>query len=445
MNNYFVIDFSNPPREYFPLPYQQRLDEGRAGQIKYTSEPLIHGKDTGKVYWDLYINAIIQKALRDNRTHDGDTLWSGGSVFFFPAGKYHLNGNLYFYDTDPTSKHYGQCWTNVNIYGQDTATKFIGEAENATIYMTGYCNEKRRESAMGGWMRSFWTQRLNIQFGLYDEEFEKLHGVRPNNPQNTHGIWSFYLDKLYVNIGGLCIKRLSSDISITDSVFDYGARSIEILDHVYSVTIQNNHFWNRGQRVRIVHSQQRFDWNKYFNRHQTSQREGYKRGGLVIISGNRDNSPGTSNIPADEGAFHIENCDTVIFTNNYSQDTRQPINIPAGEDENYGGRISPEFNFCNGRALNIKNCRYVNVANNVFGSYWPKQTGVVTFDNTHYSSITNNIFTPIGGMNREKDQIDTNLLKNLPKAYAIDVNTNCSHIIVSQNIVEEIGPFTCNP
>lgn len=30
---------------------------------------------------------IIQKALASDRTHQGDFLWLGGSVFYFPAGK----------------------------------------------------------------------------------------------------------------------------------------------------------------------------------------------------------------------------------------------------------------------------------------------------------------------------------------------------------------------
>lgn len=440
-SSYFIIDINDPPAEYFPLPFQKRLAEGNAGPIEFTNKPLRHGKDTGIVYWDVYINAIIQKALRDTRTHDGDYLWSGGSLFFFPAGRYHLYGDVFFYDTDPSSPKYGQCWSNVNILGQGSATKLLKEGKAEAIYMTGYCGGGRYESAQGAWMQDFWSQGLDICFGLYDEDFERLHGARPTDPKMTHGIWSFYVDKLYVHTGGIRIKRLSSDICIINSVFDYGKYSIDIRDQVYSVTIQNNHFWNIGQRVRLVHSTERFDWQKYFTAVEPHQREGYRRGGLVLIVGNRDNSPQNSVFPADEGAFHIENCDTVVFSSNYSQDTRQPIDVPVDKGGDYGGRLSSGANFCNGRALNVKNCRYVNVGNNIFGAYWPAGTGVVTFDNTHYSSIANNIFTPIGGMNRERTQLSDDVLANLPEAYAIEVTDACSGVQVKDNVVEEVGSF----
>ena len=441
--SYFIVDVNDPPAEYFPLPFQRRLEHGKAGPVEHTVMPLRQGRDTGRVFWDVYVNAIIQKALRDARTHDGDYLWSGGCLLLFPAGKYHLAGDLFIYDTDPSSPRFGQCWTNVNVRGDDSATKLLGEGNAKAIYMTGYCGDGRFESAAGGWMQSFWSQNLDLCFGLYDEDFKRLHNAAPTDPQATHGIWSYYLDKLYVHTGGIRIKRLSSDICITNSTFDIGAHSIEICDQVYSVTIQNNHFWNKGQRVRLVHSTERFDWQAYFVAHTNhSQREGYRRGGLVLIVGNRDNSPGTSSLPGQEGAFHIENCDTVVFSGNYSQDTRQPIDLPAGKgDLNYGGRLSSQANFCNGRALSVKNCRYVNVGNNVFGSYWPVGGGVITFDNTHYSLIANNIITPIGGMNRERSQVSDAVLAELPSAYAIEVTDTCSGIQVHNNVVEEIGPF----
>ena len=436
-----MINFNNPPREYFPLPYQRRISTGKAGPMELTNHPLKQGPDTGKVYWDVYINAIIQKALADNRTHEGDFLWSGGSLFFFPAGKYHLCGNLFFYDTNPENPKYGQSWTNINIQGQGSATKFLAEGNAKAIYMTGYCGGGRNESANGSWMRDFWSQGLDICLGVYDEELQALHGSIPQDPNMTHGIWSLYIDKLYVHTGGIIIKRLSSDISITDCTFDYGTYSIDIRDQVYSVTIQNNHFWNRGPCVRIVHSTERFDWQRYFSERSPRQREGYQRGGLVIINGNRDTTPGTSKIPIDEGVFHIENCDNVIFTDNYLHDTRQPVNLSPDKDENWGGRLSPLANFCNGRALSVKNCKYVNVANNIFAAFWPKNTGVITFDNTHFSSITNNIITPFGGMNRSSDQLTEDTLKKLPDAYGIHIKDNCTNIQLDNNITEEAGRF----
>lgn len=441
MSSYFRIDFNDPPEEYFPLPYQERLEGKKAGEVRWTDRPLRQGEHTGKVYWDVYINAIIQKALRDRRTHDGDYLWSGGCVLYFPAGKYHLNGDIFIYDTDPTSKYYGRCWSNVNFRGEDTATKFLGENDARAIWMTGYCGGDRRESGAGAWMRSFWSQDLDICFGVYDEDFERMHGAGPADPDATHGIWSFYIDGLYVHTGGIRVKRLSADIAISSCTFDYGQRSIEILDHVYSISIQNNQFWNTGQRVRIVHDTRKFDWQSYFSAFAPNQREGYRRGGMVIISGNRDNSPGTSLLPEDEGAIHIENCDEVIFNNNYSQDTRQPIDIPPGDDENYGGRLSDCCNFCNGHALTLRGCRYVTVANNIFGSYWPTRGGVVTLEDTHFASVTGNIITPIGGMNREKQQLSEEALSELPESRAVYVAPDCTHVLVSGNVVETVGPF----
>jgi|GEM_PF-3648076 len=465
MQSDYIIDFGNPPSHFFPLPYQTRntqvkqediADQDKhknrpyqakhvkpfAGEIEYTDKPLSPGKDSGSVYWDLYINAIIQKTLNAPLTRS-QGYPTGGIEFHFPAGKYHLNDSIFFYDTDPVSPAYGQGAMSVNITGHHTSTQIKGENNAKAIYLTGYCCEEvfRYESVGTGWMCNFWTEGLDICLGVYDEDLEVLHGDKPANNALSHGIWSFYLDKLYVNGGGVIVKRISSDISITDSVFDYGKKSIEILDHVYSVTIQNNHFWNTGQRVRIVHSTERFDWQPFFSKKYARQREGYKRGGIVLITGNRDISPGTSGIPTDEGAFHIENCDEVIFTNNICQDTRQPIDIPPDLDENYGGRLSTEANFCNARAANFLNCKYVNVANNIFGSYWPANTGVVTFTDTHYSTISNNIFTPIAGMNRDKSQLDPAVLESLTDAWAIDTSESCVGVQVANNVVEEIGNF----
>ena len=441
MNSHFIINFEDPPADYFPLPFEPREAAGRAGGVQFTDRPLRHGEHSGKVFWDVYINAVIQKVLADPRSHDGDRLWSGGILLYFPAGKYHLNNNLYIYDTNPGSPHYGQCWSNVNVRGDDTSTKFLAEGACTAIYMTGYCGAGRLESAQGACMRDFWSQGLDICFGVYDEDLERFHGRPPVDPQMTHGIWSFYVDKLYVHSGGVRIKRLSSDISITNCTFDYGKNSIEILDHVYSVTIQNNHFWNQGARVRIVHSTERFDWKPFFEAKRLSQREGYARGGMILIVGNRDNSPGTSKFPEGEGAFHIENCDEVVFTGNYSQDTRQPIDIPAGQDENYGGRILPEANFCNGSAFTARNCRYVNLSNNIFGGYWPAGRGVVRFDKTSYSTISNNIFTPGGGMNRELAQLSPEALAKLPESYAVEVTESCLGVQVQGNVVETVGAF----
>jgi len=438
---HFIINIEDPPAEYFPLPFEPREAAGRAGRVQSTRRPLRHGEHTGKVFWDVYINAIIQKMLADPRSHDGDALWSGGLLLYFPAGKYHLNNNIYIYDTEPGSPRYGQCWTNVNIRGDDTATKFLAEGGCRAIYMTGYCGGGRLESAQGSSIRDFWTQGLDVCFGVYDDDLERFHGQRPVDPMMTHGIWSIYVDKLYVHSGGMRVKRLSSDISVTNCTFDAGKNSIEIIDQVYSVTIQNNHFWNQGQRVRIVHSTERFDWKPFFEARRAAQREGYRRGGLVLIVGNRDNTPGTSFLPGDEGAFHIENCDEVVFSSNYSQDTRQPIDIPAGQDENRGGRILPEANFCNGSALTVRNCRYVNVAGNVFGGYWPVGRGVVRFDQTHFSTINNNIFTPIGGMNREAAQISPAALAKLPESYAVEVTGSCTGVKVHANVVETVGAF----
>ena len=254
------------------------------------------------------------------------------------------------------------------------------------------------------------------------------------------GVWSFYIDKLYINAGGITIKQLASDISITNSTFDYGQYSIDIRDHVYSITIQNNYFWNHGPRVRIVHSTDRFDWQQYIAKHRPRQREGYRRGGLVLINGNRDNAPGTSTIESDQAAFYIENCDNVIFSDNSLYDTRQPINLPLAEGEKSAGRILPVANFCNAKALYVKNCNYVVVSDNIFSAFWPANAGVITFEDTHYSTIQGNIITPIGGMNRSWDQISKAMLKKLPKSYGIDT-INCSPIKIDNNVVEEIGPF----
>jgi len=136
-DSYYVINFNNPPKEFFPLPYQKRISRGKPGQIEMTDRPLKQGQDTGKVYWNVYINAIIQKSLASDRTHQGDFLWSGGSVFFFPAGKYHLCGNVFFYDTNPQSPKYSQSWTNIEIKGQGSASKFLGEGDAKSIYIPG--------------------------------------------------------------------------------------------------------------------------------------------------------------------------------------------------------------------------------------------------------------------------------------------------------------------
>ena len=401
-DSYYVINFNDPPKEFFPLPYQKRISKGQVGPIEMTDHPLKQGQDTGKVFWDVYINAIIQKALASDRTHQGDFLWSGGSVFFFPAGKYHLCGNVFFYDTNPQSPKYSQSWTNIEIKGQGSASKFLAEGSAKAIYITGYCGKGRYESANGAWIRDLWTQDLDICLGTYDEDLQALHGAVPKDPNMTHGVWSFYIDKLYVHTGGIIIKQLSSDISITNCTFDYGNYSIDIRDHVYSITIQNNYFWNHGPRVKIVHSTERFDWQQFFAKKKPRQREGYRRGGLVLINGNRDNAPGTSTIEADQAAFYIENCDNVIFTDNSLYDTRQPINLALAEGEKSPGRVLPDANFCNAKALLVKNCNYVVVSDNIFSAFWPENAGVITFDDTHYSSIQGNIITPIGGMNRSR-------------------------------------------
>ena len=442
-DSYYTINFNDPPQEFFPLPYQKRLSPGKAGPVEMTDRPLRQGQDTGKVYWDVYINAVIQKALASDRTHEGDFLWSGGSVFYFPAGKYHLHGDLFFYHTDPNSPKYSQLWTNVEIRGQNSASKLLAEGGgNKSIYITGYCGSGRYESAAGAWLRDLWTQDIDYRLGIYAEELMALHGAVPKDPKMSHGILSYYIDKLYVHTGGIIVKQYSGDISITDSVFDYGDYSIDIRDHVYTVTIQNNHFWNHGPRVRIVHSQERKDWKQFFDKYNAwHQREGYNRGGLVIINGNRDNTPGTSVIPADQAAFHIENCDNVVFTANFLHDTRQPIDLKLKKGETSPGRILPEANFCNARALYVKNCNYVVVSDNIFAAFWPKDTGVITFEDTHFSTIQGNIISPIGGMNRSKDQISEEILKALPKSFGIDTRKECSYLNISGNVIEEVGSF----
>jgi hypothetical protein len=84
---------------------------------------------------------------------------------------------------------------------------------------------------------------------------------------------------------------------------------------------------------------------------------------------------------------------------------------------------------------------YVLVSNNIFSAFWPENTGVITFKGTHYSSILGNIITPIGGMNRSRDQITEKILSQLPDSYGIETKKNCSYIKVNNNIVEKIGPF----
>ena len=105
------------------------------------------------------------------------------------------------------------------------------------------------------------------------------------------------------------------------------------------------------------------------------------------------------------------------------------------------GRILPEANFCNARALYVKNCNYVVVSDNIFAAFWPKETGVITFEDAHFSTIQGNIISPIGGMNRSKDQISEAMLEKLPKSCAIDTQKNCSHLKIEDNVVEEIGKF----